>query len=337
MLPFRRILLTGARGFVGTRLAPALIGAAPATERVALLRAPCDGVAGFSTVLWDISDVPAMDAVMASLRPDLIIHLAAQSSVASAEASIIGSAETWRVNVGGTLALAAAVARHAPNATVLFTSSSEVYGAAFRDGPVDENTLPRPRNAYGRSKHAAEHVLQDVLPTGVRLVIARACNHVGPGQDERFALSSFAAQIARIEAGLAPPRLLVGNLDSYRDFLHVDDVVAAYLALIAQADALPQRAIVNVASGMTHRIGDLLNRLLARTGMRIELAQDPSRLRLSDIPHAAAEPRLLQAWTGWAPQRGLDQCLDDILASARKRLRSGGPGGQETSIGGSRV
>ena len=120
-------------------------------------------------------------------------------------------------------------------------SSSDVYGASFRQGPATEETPPAPLNPYAASKLAAELMLRDVLPSSSKLIIARAFNHTGPGQDERFVLPSFAAQIARIEAGLAEPRLRVGDLAAERDFMHVADVADAYVRLLERAGGLQRR------------------------------------------------------------------------------------------------
>ena len=87
---------------------------------------------------------------------------------------------------------------------MLLTSTAEVYGRSLLDGPADETTLPRPAGPYPASKLASEHVFATTLPASAQLVIARSFNHTGPGQTEHFAIPSFAAQIARIEAGLAP-------------------------------------------------------------------------------------------------------------------------------------
>lgn len=313
-----RILLTGAGGFVGRRLARALVHEAPEARRVALLRDGGEGAEpGWEAAIADVTDTNAMNTLVEDFAPDLVLHLAAQASVGAARGD---AEETWRVNCGGALVVAGALARHAPDAAVLFTSTSEVYGAAFREGPVDEDTEPRPRNPYARSKLAAEEVLADVLPDTARLIVARAFNHSGSGQDERFVLPSFAAQIARIEAGLAPPQIQVGNLDAERDFLHVDDVVAAYLALARNLSDLPLRGLVNVASGTAHRIGDLLDRMLAQARIPIEIAQDPDRLRPSDIPSASARPERLVAWTGWGKRNGVDDLVLEVLRDARSRV-----------------
>ena len=310
--PFHRILMTGGTGFVGGYLCPRIVEAFPDADRVLLTRAG-DPVArdGFVPIPLDLTDRASVDACVAQVRPDLVLHLAAQAAVTA------GPNDTWRVNCEATLHLAGAVARHAPDATVLFVSSAEVYGLSFKDGAASEETLPQPMNAYARSKLAAEMALADVLPDTAALVVARAFNHTGPGQDTRFALPAFAAQIAAIEAGRHPPRLMVGNLDAERDFLDVRDVCDAYLALLAAA-APGCRDTVNVASGQAWRIGDLLETLRGMARASFEVVQDPNRMRPSDIPRSVGRADKLKDMTGWAPRHAIASTLRDLLEDQRR-------------------
>ncbi len=133
----------------------------------------------WARVEGDICDEAAMDALIARLRPDLVVHLAGQASIGQATQD---AAQTWRANLVGTFNLAAAIGRHAPQATVLFSSSATIYGAAMREGPVSETTPPQPLDAYSRSKLAAELALDDMLPATARLIIGRPVNHSGAGQ-----------------------------------------------------------------------------------------------------------------------------------------------------------
>jgi GDP-4-dehydro-6-deoxy-D-mannose reductase len=316
-----RVLLTGGSGFVGRHFAAKLLEDYPSARRVAIVRAGKTLDANWAPAHADITDEGAIDSVVADLRPDLIIHLAAQSSVGQ---GLTGAEDTWRANFGGTLALSRAVARHAPQSTFFFASTSEVYGASFNKGIVTEETPPAPLSAYASSKAAAEHVLRDLLPKTTRLIIARAFNHTGPGQDERFVLPSFAAQTARIERGLAPPLLRVGNLEARRDFLDVRDVVDAYRALL-RSDSLPERVIVNVGSGSASRIGDLLEemRRLSTTAFKIEI--DPARLRPSDVPLALGDSSLLKRATGWAPKETIQSTLRTLLDWWRTRVDQHSP------------
>ena len=266
----------------------------------------------------DLLDRHAVDAVVRAARPDLVVHLAAQASVAGSIASV---GTTWSINCTGTLLLASAVAENAPGATVFFTSSSEVYGASFLSGVVDENSPLTPMNPYAQSKALAETIFKQRLPASTRLIVARAFNHTGPGQRDDFVLPSFASQVARIEAGLQPPTIAVGNLDVRRDFLDVRDVVAAYIALIKAAPDLPPRFTVNVASGTTHRLRDLLDVLRSLSRVPVDVALDPARLRPYDLPLAAGSPALMRSVTGWAPKYSIEDTLGQLLEVARSNLR----------------
>lgn len=315
---FNSILVTGGGGFVGRYLSDALAKAYPSARRTILYQvAPADPLSGWESHVADLTDEEAIQATVSALDPDLVVHLAAQSSVG--QVGLLGET-TWRVNLGGTLALASAVARHAPKSTFFFASTAEVYGASFNAGVATEETPLRPMNAYSSSKAAAEQLLRDVLPKPTRLIVTRSFNHTGPGQDERFVLPAFAAQIARIEAGLIPPVLRVGNLEAERDFLDVRDVIDAYCRLIAPELDLPNRLTVNVASGRAMKIGDILHSLRALSGVAFEVEIDPARLRPSDIPTACGDSTRLRDLTGWAPMHTANDTWRALLDWWRARV-----------------
>jgi GDP-4-dehydro-6-deoxy-D-mannose reductase len=312
----RRLLLTGGTGFVGRYLAPALRLHFATHRRVVLCRhGEQSALEGWEQENCEITDEGGIDRIVARHRPNVVVHMAAQSSVGKA----IGAAEdTWRVNFCGSLALASALSRHVKGGTFLFTSTGEVYGRSFLQGPANEDTLPQPMNSYASSKLAAEQVLSDALPPNFRLVVARAFNHAGAGQDERFVLAAFAAQIAAIEAGKqVPARMMVGNLEVKRDFLHAADVVDAYLRLIDAADRLESRTVVNVASGQAWKISDLLDIMRGMARTSFEVAQEPSRMRASEIPTVVGDAAKLRQLTNWAPHRSIRDMLVEMLDHAR--------------------
>jgi GDP-4-dehydro-6-deoxy-D-mannose reductase len=315
---FQRILLTGGSGFVGGHLAPRVAAAAPQARKVMLNRPGERRVRdGWDTVNADIADQAAVARIVEAVTPDLVIHLAGQASVGASRES---AAETWRTNFGGAFAMGCACAGFAPEATVFFVSTAEVYGVSFNDGVAAEDAPLRPQNVYARSKAAAEMALGDVLAASNRLITARAFNHTGPGQDERFVLPSFAAQIARIEAGVQPPTMRVGNLDAARDFLDVRDVVEAYLALIGTAASGPQRAVYNVASGTARRVRDVLELMRGQARASFEVEVDSDRLRPSEIPSAAGRNERIVHATGWTPRFPIEETLQSLLEDARRRV-----------------
>jgi nucleoside-diphosphate-sugar epimerase len=296
------VFVTGADGFVGRVL-------------TARLRARGDEALGSDRDELDVADGPRVRAALADARPDAVVHLAAVSFVPEAEHD---RARAFRVNYLGTRNVLAAAAAEAPRARVLLVSSSTVYGSAAPGAPpFDESAPLRPASAYARTKAAADLLGAAFAARGLAVWRARPWNHTGAGRPERFVESSIARQLAEIEAGRRPPRLAVGALDSLRDFLHVEDVADAYLALLG---GVAPPGAYNVASGAGVTIRALLESLLARTPARPELVVDPARLRPPDASVGSAAR--LAAATGWAPRRTLDAALVELLEEWRERIRS---------------
>jgi len=246
--------------------------------------------------------------------PDLIIHLAAQASVGQARNS---EGETWSINVAGTIALARSAAQFAPACTFFFVSTADLYGGAYNRGIVDEKTLPEPRSPYARSKLAAEMALGDILTDEARLIIARPTNHSGTGQDERFVIPGFAAQIVAVERGEAST-VNVGNLTPQRDFLDVRDVVNAYMALLAKAPALPMRSTFNIASGEVIAIQTVLDQLCQLSDADLVVTQDPQRMRASDVDKTMIDITEITRATGWAPTHPISEMLNNVLTDQRR-------------------
>ena len=320
---WRRILLTGGTGFVGSYLAPALAAAFPTAQKL-ILRRPGETVLreGWDTLDAELNAGDMLGEILFDFAPDLILHLAAQASVGE---GINAPEQTWRVNRDGTLALAAACGRLATPPTFVFASTSEVYGDRCRGGAASGSTPWHPMNAYAGSKAAAEAGLATALPEGARLIILRPFNHTGVGQDLRFVLPSLVAQVAEIESGKRLAMLEVGNLDAVRDFLDVRDVCNAYLAVLGAAPQLPKLradgaefSVFNIASGEPRRIGDCVEilRRLARTPF--EVAVDPARLRPGETPVAVGSSARLEALTGWRPRVPMEQTLGEMLEHRRR-------------------
>jgi GDP-4-dehydro-6-deoxy-D-mannose reductase len=315
-----RTLVTGAAGFVGSHLTTRLTAGLPPSELFGLMRpgtpAGAAWPAGAASLVADVLDAPAVDAAVAAARPERVYHLAAQSSPAD---SWKDPAATLEVNVVGFVHLLEALRRHAPGARVLVVGSAEEYGAGADPGrPVREDAPLQPASPYAVSKVSQGYLaLQYALTHRMALIRTRTFNHTGPGRGEAFAESSFARQIAEIEAGLREPALEVGNLDAVRDFSDVRDVVLAYEALLEKGEP---GAVYNVCSGRGVRIGELLERLLGLSTARIEVRVDPERLRPADVPALVGDPSRLTTLTGWAPRRALAETLRDLLDYWRDRV-----------------
>jgi nucleoside-diphosphate-sugar epimerase len=298
------ILVTGASGFVGRHLMPVLLAAFPDAALV--------------TPRIDIQDAKQVEDAVRAASPDVCIHLAAVSAIAMARQD---PDHAWAVNFRGTMNLAWALSWHAPSCQLLFVSTADAYGASFKSGqPLNERAPLAPMNVYGHTKAAADFALGGMAAQGLRVVRLRAFNHTGPGQTPDFVVPAFARQIARIAAGLQPPVVEVGNLETWRDFLDVRDVCAAYVACIAKRDGLAQGTILNVASGHARRVGDVLTELAALAGVEISIKVDASRIRATDIPMASGDPSQTRAQLEWAPVIPWSRTLQDVFDDWRRRV-----------------
>ena len=311
-----RLLLTGANGFVGRILTARLQQSGFHVTALRGNSTPADSTAD-EHLVCDIRDAKALAQAVAQVKPAYVVHLAAISHVPT---SFKDPLLTWQTNVMGSMNLLEAIKQHAPEAFALFPSSSEVYGAAFKSADsVDENTPPQPLNPYAASKVAAESAFREYFRQGVKGVIARPFNHIGAQQSPDFVTASFARQIALIEAGKQAPVLKVGNLDAVRDFLDVQDVCSAYIELLKLADKPGHPPCLNIASGHSRTIREVLDLLLSLSTAKINVELDPERLRPSDIPVAVGNARLLQETTGWQPKIPLQDTLRELLDYWRRQ------------------
>ncbi len=307
-----RTLVTGIQGFVGRHLAPALLSRGDELLGLDLADGPA---AGFTFVPLDLADSEALARQVAGFQPQRVVHLAGQSAPGR---SLKEPAATLQANVLGTLSLLEAMRAEAPQARLLFISSSEVYGDCGED-QISEVQTHRPANPYGVSKAAGELlVAQYGRCYGLDAVVARSFPHTGPGQAPCFALPAFARQVARIEAGLQEPRLRVGNLEARRDILDVEDVVAAYLLLLERGSS---GEAYNVCSGEAHSIREGLEVFLDLSDGEITVDIDPELLRPLDQPVLYGRPDKLKTATGWMPGRPYRETLERVLADWRRRAR----------------
>jgi GDP-4-dehydro-6-deoxy-D-mannose reductase len=293
------VLVTGSQGFVGKHLLRRLADAGH--EPIGRDRE------------LDVTDLASLEAALEEIAPEALIHLAAQASVAvSRDAEEL----TFRVNVLGSRGVLEAFLRRAPRARVVWVGSGEVYGVSEPGAPpFDESAPLRPRSAYARTKACADLLADDYAARGLDVVRVRPFAHTGAGQTDTYVLPSFARQLAEIAADRREPRLRVGNLDSVRDFLDVEDVVEAYLRLL---DPDVPAGVYNLASGVGRRVGDVLDALILRSGSRPRVEVDAERFRPTD--HAVGDASRLRAATGWAPRVPLEVTLDRLFTDWSRRV-----------------
>lgn len=317
------ILITGFSGFVGSYLVEQCRIHYPNAELFGLCKqsppaAAASAIRDVTPLVADITQPELVRQAVAWAQPDLVFHLAAQPSVA---ASWSDPEQTLKVNAGGALHLFEALRLERLPPRIILVGSGEQYGMVqFEENPLREDCLFRPVNPYAVSKAAQDlYGYQYFVAYGLPIMRVRPFNHFGPRQPATFVVAAFARQIALIEAGKAEPVLFVGNLKARRDFLPVEDVVGAYLALAEQGQ--PGEAY-NVGSGQARSIEEILNHLLALTNTPINVCEDPARLRPIDIPLLVADTSRLRTHTGWKPSVNFEWALRETLDYWRTTVAS---------------
>lgn len=305
----KKALIIGISGFVGGYLGKLLLSEGYEVHGTCFGDAnKVDPSASFLLHELDINDAQAVEDVISN-GYTAIFHLAAQ---ASAAISWDRPGLTFSINAGGAINVLQAIRKHAQDAGVVLVGSSEEYGKITEGNHlVDESHDAQPGNPYAVSKLAQNHLGRLYAQAyGLRIVMTRAFNHTGPGQTDTFAIPSFARQIAEAEAGIIPPAMKVGNLAAQRDFLDVRDVVRAYYLLSQKGE--PGQTY-NIGLGSAQSMQAMLDILLSLSSVRMEVQQDPARMRPIDTPVIVCNNNKLRQATGWQPEYELDQTLADVL------------------------
>ena len=310
----KRVLVIGASGFVGHHLLRQLF--AEGYYHVFATKLPGEKIdlpelhdAGLSVLDLNILSAEDTEAVISSVTPDVIMHLAAQSSVGL---SFQKPELTMKINIIGSLHVLDAVRGACPVARLLFIGSSEQYGIVREDMlPVQEYMAAEPVSPYAVSKLAVEQLSRVYVKSyGLDILLVRAFNHIGPGQLPAFVVSDFARQIALIEKKQNEAILYVGDLSAKRDFTDVRDIVRGYIALTERGVS---GEIYNIGSGVSLSVREILDTLLSASKAGIAVEVTPERIRPIEIPEIRADISKIQRDTGWKPQISIMKSLEDTL------------------------
>jgi GDP-4-dehydro-6-deoxy-D-mannose reductase len=311
-----KVLVTGADGFVGRWVIRRLLDDGREVYGAVRPSDPPrdDGLTPDerASVRWLPLEITDSESVRrcADLPYDAVVHLAA---VASGAAALRDPGQAWDINAAGTARLTSVLAearrKTRADPVVLVASTGEVYGRG-NSAPRRETDPTAPCSPYAASKLGAEEAaLEAWRRTGLRVIVARAFAHTGPGQDAGFVIPAFAQRLQFVKR-IGAPVVKVGNLEPIRDLLHVQDVVDAYVRLLTQGEA---GEVYNVASGRGTSLEDVLFRMAELLGVRPIPEADPELIRPADIPHLVGDAAKLRAATGWNPRRSLDDTLRDVL------------------------
>jgi GDP-mannose 4,6-dehydratase len=324
-----KYLITGVTGFAGPHLANLLVR--NGEEVYGLIResqgreqdirdiVPDDVYAKLKFVYGDLTHFRSLDRIFKDEKFDGVFHLAAQSHPPT---SFLDPYETFEINSLGTVNLAEAIATRQPDCSLMFCSTSEVYGDSPESaGHITESFPIAPVNPYGVSKAAADlYVAERARSARLPFFITRAFSHTGPRRGRNFSISSDAYQIARIKKGLQEPVINVGTLSSKRVIMDVRDCVKAYALLMRKFT--PGEAY-NVGGDTVYSIGEVLDMMLKMRGLdgRVEKRVDPKLVRPIDIPVQICDTEKCRKLTGWKPEIRLDHTLDDLLAYWEAKIR----------------
>lgn len=309
-----RVLVTGAGGFVGGWLTRALRAEGMQVTALATEIPPAADTA-LDWRIGDLRDGGYIAGVVKESAPDWVVHLAAISHLPTAAAD---PGMAWDVNVTSTARLLDALVRARDDGrsdpTVLVVGSAEQYGRHESGHAIVETTPQEPRTVYAATKAAQETLaLQVWRASGLRTVMARSFNHSGRGQEPRFLLPAIVTRALGLRDAPAGTPLVLGNTTPVRDYLHVSDVVAAYISLCRQGT--PGEAY-NVCSGQGWSVAQVAERVLARVGVVAPLQQDPALVRPVDVPSLVGDAQKLQRATGWRATQSIDDIIDDLIHAA---------------------
>jgi GDP-4-dehydro-6-deoxy-D-mannose reductase len=316
----RRALVTGAAGFVGQWLCRALLADGWDVVGAGITAVPVAGILSDEekrSITWSLADVRQQGDIARAFdqsKPDAVFHLAGVSSIPDAQGD---PAVAYDINVLGAVRLLheARVRRRAGeiDPVLLVIGSGAQYGRALEQRPLRENDAQRPMSVYAASKAAQEIVvLEAARSEGVRVVATRSFNHSGPGQPDEFLLPALVHRVLAIRDG-TDKVLRIGNADTVRDFLHVRDVVRAYLALVESGVA---GEVYNVCSGEGTRTRDLAKRVLAAAGVNAAIEVEPALVRRVEVPWLVGDPAKVRSATGWAPTLSSNDIIDDLINAA---------------------
>lgn len=328
-----RVLITGITGMVGSHLADFLLEHTDwDIYGMCRWRSPQDNVRHLfprvnqkdrvSFVFGDLRDTISMQNIINEVRPNFVFHLAAQSYPLTSFSSPL---DTFDTNISGTARLLEAIRRRNDIAPLIHVcASSEVFGRVSRDKlPITEDCSFHPASPYAISKVGTDLVGRFYAEAyGLKAMTTRMFTHTGPRRGEVFVESTFAKQIALIEAGHISPVVSVGNLHSIRTWTDVRDAVRAYYLLVT-VNPTPG-AYYNIGGSYSCSVGEMLDFLLSLSTVRpIEIREDPGRVRPIDADLQVPDTTKFREHTGWVPEIPFEKTMCDLLEYWRTRIRNG--------------
>jgi len=321
------ILITGANGFVGSHLTRELLGRGYkviATHRPGSDLSSLGELPGNAQLLdMDVTNKDRVNELISDFKPDYIFHLAGHASTPFSFKEPLTTLDT---NVGGTINIFDVLKKRKQetsyNPATYVILSQEAFGIVYpNEVPIDESQPYRPKSPYGISK-ALMHLngVQFSNAYKLNIVLLRPFTHAGPQQKLGFLFSDWASQIAEIEWGKKEPIIRVGNLEPIRDYLHVKDVVRAYVEVIGKGNP---GEVYNICSGIKTPVRRVLEEMISQSTLsdEISIEQDPEKMRPSETPLFVGSYEKFNKLTGWIPKYDLEDIIRDTLNYWREKIK----------------
>jgi len=270
----------------------------------------------------DLNDLPSVVKAVEQSEADYVFHLAAQSYP---KTSFSAPLETLQTNILGTANLLEALRDYGEDDVVIHVcASSEIFGRVSPDKlPIDEECSIHPASPYAISKVGTDLLGRYYAEAfGMNVMTTRMFTHTGPRRGDVFSESTFAKQIAMIEAGLQEPTIYVGNLKSLRTYADVRDAVKAYYMLVTKNPIGGE--YYNIGGEYTCEIGEMLNYLVSQSTVKdIKIEVDSNRLRPIDADLQVPDTTKFREHTGWEPEYTFEQTMNDLLDYWRSEIKKG--------------
>ncbi|MFV2014922.1 MAG: GDP-mannose 4,6-dehydratase [Candidatus Heimdallarchaeota archaeon] len=322
-----KVLITGITGFAGSHLAELLLREEHDVYGLYRWRSRMENIEDVQDkITWlegDLLDPHSLDKIFSDNKFDWVFHLAAQSFVPT---SWVAPTQTLEVNIIGSANLFEAVRKSGQDPVIQIAGSSEEYGLVYpEETPMTEENPLRPLSPYGVSKLSMDYLAYQYHQSyDLKIIRTRGFNHTGPRRGEPFVCSNFAKQVATIEKKIEVRSqeaernvILVGNLESQRDFTDVRDMVRAYYLSVQKCEP---GEVYNICSEKAVVIKDVLDTLIKMAKVDIEIKQDPKRMRPSDVTVLLGDCSKFRKATGWKTEIPFEKTLKDLLDYWRKRV-----------------
>lgn len=315
----KKALVTGAGGFVGSHLVEHLLNNGISVTAIVHPAHPSNNLKSLvGKIVIEPADLTRKNSLKKLLGDnfDYIFHLAAFASPAQ---SFTDPQNTLKNNVFSQVYLLELLVKKKSRSKILIVGSAEEYGNVGRKYlPVNENTPFMPMSPYAVSKIAQDMIgYQYFLNYGLNIIRVRPFNHIGPRQSDAFVVPAFASQIASLEK-VGKGEIKVGNLNKWRDFTDVRDIVKAYLLALQKGKV---GEVYNLGSGKAIKIADILKKLVSFSKTSIKVQEDKSRLRTSDVEKIYCDFSKFNKDTGWRPTISIEQTLFDTIEFERNKLK----------------